>query len=584
LKLLNISVEPEQISQALEAEGPAHLVPSTLDMPRPKKERRQLGAFYTPERLSNLLADWAIRSPSDTILEPSFGGCGFLASARNALLRLGAARPSSQLFGCDIDPTAFRHLKNVLGQDAELRGFIQADFLDCVGSLSWPSGFDVVLANPPYIPHHRIGKSRVKELRSRSWPVTGMIGRCSLWAYFIVHSLTMLNRGGRMAWVLPGAFLQADYAKPIKTFLAASFDRVATVVVRDRLFLSEGTDEETVVLLADGFRAEVRSGQIELGAAETLDELHSIVAGWESATWKGDTSCASPAALGLSDETSAAMSRLNGSPFTRQLGDYARVQIGIVTGANDFFVLNDEGLKKAGLESDDCNRVLSKFKASPGLMLVEADLDRYNLANGRTYLVTAEKPETNDRIRQYLSTFSEELRRENSTFKKRAVWSATDDGRRPDAFFPVMHHTGPRLVLNGQGCTSTNTIHRVFFHTSQLDVPKLLAITLLTSFSQISAELIGRRYGSGVLKHEPRDAEKIPLLMPPLSIFDINESFGQIDALLREGHANTASIAADALIYRALGVEHADEVSEVLRASLMTIRARRRPLRGAKRD
>ena len=47
------------------------------------EDRRILGAYYTPERLSQLLTDWAIRHVDDTVLEPSFGGCGFLATARD---------------------------------------------------------------------------------------------------------------------------------------------------------------------------------------------------------------------------------------------------------------------------------------------------------------------------------------------------------------------------------------------------------------------------------------------------------------------------------------------------------------------
>jgi adenine-specific DNA-methyltransferase len=56
-------------------------------------ERRILGAYYTPERLSQMPSDWAIRAPDDTVLEPSFGGCGFLATARTTLARLGCANP-----------------------------------------------------------------------------------------------------------------------------------------------------------------------------------------------------------------------------------------------------------------------------------------------------------------------------------------------------------------------------------------------------------------------------------------------------------------------------------------------------------
>jgi adenine-specific DNA-methyltransferase len=88
------------------------------------EERRKFGAFYTPERLSEILSAWAIRNSRDTILEPSFGGCGFLQSARDALLNAGSKEPRNQIFGCDIDPVAFEYLAAVFGMPVDLRRFV----------------------------------------------------------------------------------------------------------------------------------------------------------------------------------------------------------------------------------------------------------------------------------------------------------------------------------------------------------------------------------------------------------------------------------------------------------------------------
>lgn len=542
-------------------------------------ERRQLGAFYTPERLSNILSDWAIRLPTDKVLEPSFGGCGFLMSANNTLRRLGSASPPRQIFGCDIDSTAFSYLRATFGDGSHLEGFLLKDYLDCGDERCWPSTFDAILANPPYISHHRVGIERVKELSKRTWPIASMSGRCSLWAYFIAHSLTMLRFGGRMAWVLPGAFLQADYAAPIRDFLASRFERVAAFVVRDRLFLSEGTDETTVVLLADGFLEVEKTGVIEFGGAETLEELEELIRRWDQTKWRGAEFGSSPAALRMDPEAISAFDNLSQHPSSRRFGDIARVQIGIVTGANDFFVLDQDRLTEAGLLRGDCERVLSKFRAAPGISLTEGDLDAYDQKGGRTFLINSDQPEQLNRVSVYLKRFSAHKISSNSTFRKRAVWSATSDGKMPDAFFPVMHDTGPRLVLNDLGCTSTNTIHRVFFKNLGDGASKLAAISILTSYSQISAELVGRRYGSGVLKHEPRDAEKIRIMLPDIGQDNLDRCISEIDKLLRNGDAAKACETADALVYGAAGLENWCQIGVSLRQAMHAIREKRRPPR-----
>jgi hypothetical protein len=71
------------------------------------KEKRKLGIFYTPVRVTEILCKWAIRNSDDIIFEPSFGGCGFLESSHQRLLTLQSKSPIKQLFGCDIDTNAF---------------------------------------------------------------------------------------------------------------------------------------------------------------------------------------------------------------------------------------------------------------------------------------------------------------------------------------------------------------------------------------------------------------------------------------------------------------------------------------------
>jgi hypothetical protein len=545
------------------------------------EERRKIGAFYTPEPLSQILSDWAIRSPSDLVLEPSFGGCGFLQSAQVRLIELGCSEPRQQIYGCDIDPVAFDYLANVFHAPVDLRRFYQTDFLEVSPGGEWPVSFSVVLANPPYIPYQDLGAERRRTLSSAKWAIDGVVGRASLWAYFLAHSLSFLAKNGRMAWVLPGAFLQADYAKPIRAFLADAFSRVAAIVIRERIFLDAGADEETVILLADGYQGPP-FGHIELGQVETLDALKDVIEGWDERKWTGNKSNVRPAALSLSQNETDILSRLECLPNCVSLGDVATVQIGLVTGANDFFVLGNDDLARAGLLEEDCTPILAKFIAAPGVSFSLTDHLSFLAGGGRGYLVDSDGECGNGRIQAYLATFPLDRRVETSTFKKRKIWSKPDDGRVPDAFFPVMHHWGPRLVLNPYGFTNTNTIHRVYFREAVDDVSrKLIAISLLTSFSQLSAELVGRRYGSGVLKHEPREAEKIRILLPKLGAAAIERAFSAIDRDLRAGERERAMKRADKLVFSSIKFEDQASISNALSGALERIRQSRRPRRGA---
>jgi adenine-specific DNA-methyltransferase len=546
------------------------------------KDRRKLGAFYTPEPLSEILAQWAIQSPNDSVLEPSFGGCGFLQSAYARLVGLGQPTPKDHIYGCDVDPIAFQYLAEVLDGPVDLKRFLQADFLTVSEPSGWPPRFEAILANPPYIPYQAIAGSRREELAAQPMGISGVAGRASLWAYFMAHAVSFLAPGGRMAWVLPGAFLQADYARPIREHLAKSFRRVAAIILQERIFLEEGTDEETVILLADGYQLAPLRGGLDLADASSLEDLKSRISDWDAGRLVAADG-ARPAALSLSPEILASLKTLDAHNNSQALGKLASVQIGLVMGANRFFVLRQNELEAAGLVADDCTYILAKFQAVQGLTYPAADHLSQLQAGGRGWLAGDATSVPGPRLRAYYERFTEVERAKVGTFRKRPIWWRPHDGRVADAFFPVMHHYGPRIVLNPDRCANTNTIHRVYFK-SQLAMSqrKLLAISILTSYSQLSAELVGRRYGSGVLKHEPREAERIRVLMPAAHPSAINATFQKMDRALRAGNRQLATELADQLVYARCGLADAKKESKRLVAALAAVRKRRRPGRRAR--
>src|SRR5690554_2145622 len=58
-----------------------------LDTPEVRKAR---GAFFTPEPIARFIAEWAIRSSDERVLEPSCGDAEFLEHAVTRLRELGA--------------------------------------------------------------------------------------------------------------------------------------------------------------------------------------------------------------------------------------------------------------------------------------------------------------------------------------------------------------------------------------------------------------------------------------------------------------------------------------------------------------
>jgi hypothetical protein len=140
-----------------------------------------------------------------------------------------------------------------------------------------------------------------------------------------------------------------------------------------------------------------------------------------------------------------------------------------------------------------------------------------------------------------------------------------------------MQNYGPKIVLNRLKITSTNTIHRIFFKpgTSKY-MQKLIAISMLTTFSQLSAEIEGRSYGSGVLKHEPSEAKKIKIYVPDSNERkEITKVFNLIDKYLRKGDSKSAHKTADAFIFNGLEKKFGSRFFKKLSSALSESRFRR---------
>jgi adenine-specific DNA-methyltransferase len=117
----------------------------------------------------------------------------------------------------------------------------------------------------------------------------------------------------------------------------------------------------------------------------------------------------------------------------------------------------------------------------------------------------------------------------------------------------------------------TNTLHGV--RAREGTDPAVLALGFYNSLTMLSAELLARSYGGGVLKLEPTEAEA--LLIPPLDGFaGSRELLTQVDGAIRRGQLDTALEIVDEIALRdGLGMN--EEEVLLLRQGAERLRARR---------
>ena len=123
----------------------------------------------------------------------------------------------------------------------------------------------------------------------------------------------------------------------------------------------------------------------------------------------------------------------------------------------------------------------------------------------------------------------------------RDLWWRTPIVPAPDLFVTYMNADTPRLASNEAGVHHLNSVHGLYLG-PQVTGPaaELLSIASLNSMTLVGAETVGRAYGGGMLKLEPREADLLPIPTPGLVV----SAHGRL-ALTRHGatdrHALPAS-------------------------------------------
>jgi adenine-specific DNA-methyltransferase len=534
---------------------PPRLGPSDVDPATAAKHngvevdrRRLLGAYYTPDDLAGILVQWALAHSAGTVLDPCFGGCAFLKAAARVLRAKGVQDSGRFVYGVDIDSTCMEHVHAT--EDLEPENCIVSDFLEIRPGDIAGAPFEAVVGNPPYVRHHWLKgatRSAARALIEDS-PVP-LPATASMWAYFVVHSLSFLRPMGRLAMLVPEAILQADYAAPIRDALAARFSHVSLIHVRDRLF--EGTDEPVVVVAGAGFG---KQGKVSIEAVETADDLVGVLGGCASRRRSRYVTAAN--GRSVSTPVLEFLEALDASKSVRHFGDFATARIGLVTGSNSHFIRNQHDLVQRGIPSKALVPVVSRTTWLTGLDFRVEDHARLTDTDRRAHLVRPTPAlENNKGVVGWIAEGVAAGVHARFKCAKRSPWFRVELSQAPDALATSTRLGSPLLVLNRPRYFCTNTLYAVSWRAGFGVEPEVVAIGFLTSAVSVWAELHGRRYGGGVLKLDLRTLVKVPV---PLAV-EARGAFEDIDELLRSGREAEARALADRVVLvQGLGVQKSD--------------------------
>jgi adenine-specific DNA-methyltransferase len=460
---------------------------------RSPAQRRPDGAFYTPSALVEPMVEWALAEDVDRVVDAGCGSGRFAAA-------VARRRRDLEIVAIDTDPTATlltRATLAVLG--AERPRVVQGSYLTVQANEAL-TGRTAWIGNPPYVRHHDLDPD-VKRWAAAAGaelghPVSSLSG---LHAYFFLATARLANPGDVGAFVTSAEWLDVGYGALIRQLLMDGLGLASLHVLDPRAV--PFADVMTTAAIAC-FRAGSRPQRVRLQAVANLEELDGLAGGTELARSDLELSSRWTALLRPQVET------WTGTP----LGKIARVSRGVVTGANDYFLLTRDHALELGI-LEWCR---------PAITSAEEVLDAGGIVRdgAERRLLFAPPPDVDRKANPALDRYlkrGERRHGETPAIRDRYVtshrrpWWHHGPLRVPPIVASYMARRAPVFALNPDGLALVNIAHGLYPHV-ELDHDELGALVLHLNGLRERFRGHGRTYHGGLEKFEPGEMEA--LLIP----------------------------------------------------------------------
>ncbi|HAO14319.1 MAG TPA: restriction endonuclease [Tenacibaculum sp.] len=457
------------------------------------------GGFYTPEPIASFILKWAFNGNTEVdILEPSCGDGVFLEE-----IKKGGYQYNS-VIATELDTVEAEKSRQIALENSEV---INTEFHQfCINT---DKRFDLIIGNPPYIRYQYFDKEQ-QEFASQIFEKANLkySKLTNAWVSFVVGSSLLLKETGKIGFVLPAEILQVSYAQTLREFLAKFYNKINIVSFEKLVF--PHIQQEVVLLLCEKNNSQTHLIEhLELKDAEDLQNLD--VAKLKSPKKKIDFKSNKWTFYFLDQNEIDFLERLQEENKLSQLGEYAKVEVGITTGSNPFFTVPLSTVQFYNLEKY-AKPLVGRSVQVPSAIFTETDWQKNREMEARTHLLTfPKKEELNSSVgaRDYIAWGEEQEINKGYKCRIRDEWQIVPSLRISDALFIRRNNLSPKLIINKAEAYTTDTMHRVTVKPNT--EIKALTASYYNSVSLAFSEICGRSHGGGVLELMPNEVERILL-------------------------------------------------------------------------
>jgi adenine-specific DNA-methyltransferase len=485
-----------------------------------KSEKKFNGSYYTPNDLTNFIIDYTIKKfnckESINILEPSVGDGAFLRAILDHEKIRGFEKISITLVEKDANELqkALQITQNKYTKNIKIHAFNQ-DFLDFLNINT--SKYSLIVGNPPYIKKNYLSSHQI-EMCGKIHLEAGLSRNKikNIWTSFVVGCVNCLSDDGIFAFVLPSELLQVKFATEIRNFLYKKFERVEVFTFNQFLFECNG--QETVLVIGYKKSDEKNVFYTDIEDIKDLKEMNFTLkpnVSIQTTSTKWTHHFLSTYELDLIYKLKKNFKSVN---------DYCTSKAGIVTAANNYFIVNEATVYEFGLQLFIKPIIQRSIFINGGVVFRKKDFDLLVKSGKPSFLISLEglNEEEAEKIGDYLNVgIKKRIDKRYKCLNRKRWFEVPNIGIPPVGFFFKRSYQYPKLLKNESDILVTDSAYKIEMKDNySIDG---FVYSFYNSLTIIFAELEGRYYGGGVLELTPNEFKKLPLPYVEIDLNKFNE-------------------------------------------------------------
>lgn len=475
-------------------------------------EDKLSGSYYTPIQIAQFMKKYLAgeQKKYSKVLEPSVGDGRFVDVFEKE--------------ECIQKMVAVELVEDKVSQ-LESKGYsdhieiVADDFLNF--SEKTNEKYQLIIGNPPYINIKNMendAKEKAKKICSRYQLPHSLMQ--NMWVAFVLASVSCLEKGGIIFFVLPMEFLQVQYAEKIRLFLEERFDTIHILSFRERMF-PKIEQESCLVYLTNEFKDQsyINFKMYDKLGSDTPYYCSRIERNKPLKKWTNAV---------LSDAEIDLLNLMDSK--YKKVSEVCEASPGIVTGANNEFILTKEQVEQLQCQEFVLPTIPKSGMVNGWFILTHDIVQKIGEKGNRIYLLNLSHTDEefySESLKEYLSVIGEKENVSKIKLKNRykcrnrKPWYGVPIVRNGDLFFFKRYDKIPRICVNEADLYTTDIAYNIRLSSAYCKAS--MAFCFYNSLTLTQCEFYGRYYAGGVSELTPSEFKRLAIPYRKICKRDIDQ-------------------------------------------------------------